>query len=119
MLLVQCLTAPFGALLEWLWLGTSLTPWQIGCGVVILVGVGIALSPGEHLQVDRRRLWRGVVFSVISALGGAGGAVLSRRAYGVMHASHEHIDPVNAGFQRVGGRSADCGDFVADCEMAS
>jgi drug/metabolite transporter (DMT)-like permease len=32
LLLVQCLTAPFGALIEWLWLGTTLTLAQLICG---------------------------------------------------------------------------------------
>src|SRR6185295_4208848 len=56
MLLIQCLTPPFGALIEWLWLGTSLTRWQILCGLVVLAGVGIALTPSEHLKRTRREL---------------------------------------------------------------
>ena len=102
-LLVQCLTAPCGALLEWLWLGTKLSPGQILCGGVILAGVGIALAPAEHVHLGRRRLLVGIVFAFISALGGAGGAVFSRRAYELVHAAHQHIDPLTAGFQRVGG----------------
>src|SRR4029077_8969343 len=39
LLLIQCLTAPFGALIEWGWLGTTLSTWQIVCGLAILVGV--------------------------------------------------------------------------------
>jgi drug/metabolite transporter (DMT)-like permease len=103
MLLVQCLTAPFGALLEWLWLGTSLSAFQIICGLTILAGVGIALSEGEHLRAERKVLVMGTLFAIFSAIGGAGGAVLSRQAYFVLHANHEHLDPVNAGFQRVLG----------------
>src|SRR6266699_659840 len=41
-LLIQCLSAPFGALIEWLWLGTNLSTLQIVSGLVILLGVGIA-----------------------------------------------------------------------------
>jgi drug/metabolite transporter (DMT)-like permease len=103
MLLVQCLTAPFGALLEWLWLGTSLSAFQIISGLTILAGVGIALSEGEHLLARRRVLLMGTLFAILSAIGGAGGAVLSRQAYFVLHANHEQLDPVNAGFQRVLG----------------
>jgi drug/metabolite transporter (DMT)-like permease len=103
MLLVQCLTAPFGALLEWLWLGTSLSAFQIISGLTILAGVGIALSEGEHLLANRRVLVMGTLFAILSAIGGAGGAVLSRQAYFVLHANHEQLDPVNAGFQRVLG----------------
>ncbi len=103
MLLVQCLTPPFGALLEWLWLGTSLSALQIVSGLTILAGVGVALSEGEHLTTGRRLLFTGTLFAVVSAAGGAGGAVLSRQAYFILHANHEHLDPVNAGFQRVIG----------------
>jgi drug/metabolite transporter (DMT)-like permease len=102
-LLVQCLSAPIGALLEWLWLGTTLTVWQILCGVTILVGVGIALSPGAHLKLTRRELFSGVLFTLVAALGNAGGAVLSRKAYLIVHAAGERLDPVNAGFQRMFG----------------
>src|SRR6476619_4867835 len=44
LLLIQCLTAPFAAIIEWLWLGTSLTTPQIICGLTILAGVGLALT---------------------------------------------------------------------------
>src|SRR5262245_47234761 len=45
LLLIQCLTAPFGALIEWLWLGTDLSGWQLVWGLTVLAGVGIALVP--------------------------------------------------------------------------
>jgi drug/metabolite transporter (DMT)-like permease len=102
-LLVQCLTAPFGALIEWLWLGTTLTPWQILFGLAILAGVGIALTPGEHLKLGRRDLAVGTIAAVLAAIGGAGGAVLSRKGYAIVHASGESIDGISAGFQRVLG----------------
>jgi drug/metabolite transporter (DMT)-like permease len=102
-LLVQCLTAPCAALIEWLWLGTTLAASQILCGLVILVGVGIALAPGEHMHLARRQLAIGTLASLIAALGGAGGAVFSRKAYVIVHANHQSIDPFSAGFQRLGG----------------
>jgi drug/metabolite transporter (DMT)-like permease len=103
LLLVQCLTAPLGALIEWLWLGTTLTLWQVLFGLTTLAGVGIVLAPGEHLKLTRRELTLGTLFGVIAALGGAGGAVFSRKAYFIVRASGEHIDPVNAGYQRMLG----------------
>src|SRR5258707_1287785 len=103
LLLIQCLTAPFAALLEWLWLGTTLTHWQILYGLVILTGVAIALMPGEHFKRSRRELLGGTVSSILAAMGGACGAVLSRKAYGVAHASHQPIDGANAAFQRIIG----------------
>lgn len=45
-------------------------------------------------------LFVGTTFAVLSSLCGAAGDVLSRRAYEVAHATGEHIDGGNAGFQR-------------------
>ncbi len=103
LLLIQCLTAPFAAIIEWLWLGTSLTALQIICGLTILAGVGLALTPGEHLKLSRRELVTGTLFSLVAALGGAFGAVLSRKAYAITHAANEHINGANAAFQRILG----------------
>jgi drug/metabolite transporter (DMT)-like permease len=100
-LLVHCLTAPLGALVEWLWLGTTLTWRQMLFGAITLVGVGIALTPGRNLRLTRRELAIGVAAGVLAALGGAGGAVYSRKAYAVLHATGEHLDAVNAGYQRM------------------
>jgi drug/metabolite transporter (DMT)-like permease len=103
LLLIQCLTAPCAALMEWIWLGTTLSTWQIACGLTALVGVGIALLPGDHLKLGRRELVFGIIASVVAALGGAYGAVLSRKAYGIAHANAEPIDGANAAFQRIMG----------------
>jgi len=103
MLLIQCLTAPMAALLEWLWLGTILSARQIICGLTILVGVGIALTPSEHLKLSRRELWIGTSAALLAALGGAFGAVLSRKAYAVAHLANEPISGANAAFQRLTG----------------
>ena len=51
LLLSQCLAAPLGALIEWLWLGTTLTVAQILAGLVILVGVVVALAPKNHVHL--------------------------------------------------------------------
>jgi drug/metabolite transporter (DMT)-like permease len=104
LLLVQCLAAPFAALVEWLWLGTTLTPAQILCGAVILLGVGIALSPDEHEHVPRRQFIIGVTFGTVAAFCQGLGAVISRKAYDVMTAAQlPHIDGVNAAYQRILG----------------
>ncbi len=102
-LLTQCLTAPVAALVEWLWLGNGLNVAEMLCIAVILAGVGVAFSPGDHLKIEPRRLWPGVLASAIAALGGALGAVLSRKAYLVAHAAGEHPDPGTTGYQRVIG----------------
>jgi drug/metabolite transporter (DMT)-like permease len=102
-LLIQCLTAPFGALIEWLWLGTRLSTRQVLCGVTILIGVGIALAPAKHLKIGRRELIIGTLAALIAALGGACGAVLSRKAFDISHINHEPIDGANSAFQRIVG----------------
>lgn len=102
-LIVQCLAAPFGALTEWLWMGTKLTGAQILSGLVILAGVAIALAPTDKVRRAPRVWTVGILFACVAAMGQGGGAVLSRRAYGIVHQRLETIDPGNAGFQRVVG----------------
>jgi drug/metabolite transporter (DMT)-like permease len=102
-LLIGCLSAPLAALIEWVWLGTTLTPAQILWGVLTVVGVAVALMPSEHVQRTRRDLFVGSLFSVLASLCGAFGGVLSRKAYEVVHAGGGHMDGGNAAFQRALG----------------
>jgi drug/metabolite transporter (DMT)-like permease len=103
-LLIGCLSAPFAALIEWLWLGTKLSLAQILWGLLIVAAVGGALMPSQHVHRNRRDLSVGTVFAVFAALFNAWGGVLSRKAYEVARAGGEHIDGGNAAFQRcVGG----------------
>jgi len=102
-LIIHCCTAPCGALVEWLWLGTTLTIRQALWALVALAGVAIALSPKEDLKCTRRELIAGTVGCVIAAIAGASGAVLSRGAYALAHLDGEMIDGGNAAFQRVVG----------------
>jgi drug/metabolite transporter (DMT)-like permease len=46
-MLTLCLSSPLAALMEWLWLGTGLSLAEIICGLVILVGVALALAPSS------------------------------------------------------------------------
>ncbi len=103
LLLMQCLTAPIAALIEWLWLGTTLSPVQITGVLVILAGVAMALLPGEHLTIPRPQLLAGGLFALIGALGNALGVVFSRKAYAVTHANQETLDGGTAAFQRILG----------------
>lgn len=103
LLIIQCLTAPIAALIEWLWLGTTLGAAQIGCMLLILAGVGVALAPGKHLAISRRVLVVGTLFAFIGAVGNGSGAVLSRKAYAVAQAAGETIDGGTAAFQRIIG----------------
>ncbi len=103
LLIIQCLTAPIAAFIEWLWLGTTLGPVQITGSLIILAGVAVALVPGEHLTTSRSELFTGGVFALLGALGNALGVVLSRKAYAVTHANQETLDGGTAAFQRILG----------------
>lgn len=103
LLLVTCLTPPFGALIEWMWLGTALTGVQMLFGLVALVGVATALAPARHLELRRNDVWVGAAFSALAALGGAVGAVLSRKGYAVVQAAGGHLDGGTAAFERLLG----------------
>jgi drug/metabolite transporter (DMT)-like permease len=102
-LLIGCLSAPFAALIEWLWLGTTLSLAQILWGLLTVVGVGIALMSSEQVKRSRRDLVVGTLVAGLASLFNAMGGVLSRRAYETMRAAGEHLDGGNAAFQRVLG----------------
>lgn len=103
LLIIQCLTAPIAALIEWLWLGTTLGPAEIVGALVILAGVGVAIAPGEHLTIPRPQLVVGGLFGLLGAAGNALGVVLSRKAYAVTHENLQTIDGASAAFQRILG----------------
>jgi drug/metabolite transporter (DMT)-like permease len=102
-LLTQCLIPLFAILIEWLWLGTTLTIVELLCIAVILTGVALALAPGDHAKIPPRQLAIGIAFALFAAFCGALGAVFSRKAYFVAHAAGEHPDPGTTGYQRVLG----------------
>ena len=103
LLIIQCLSAPFGGLIEWLWLGTPLRASQIVWGIIILTGVGIALAPSKHLHLTRRASVIGTMFAILGCVGNSMGAVLSRKAYAISHTAHQPISGANAAFQRIVG----------------
>ncbi|HVM61424.1 MAG TPA: DMT family transporter [Verrucomicrobiae bacterium] len=103
LLLAQCLAAPVGALIEWLWLGTTLTLAQIVAGLVILAGVAVGLAPRSHLHLDRRHLFISTIFGVLAAIGQGGGAVLSRKAFLLATHAGQSIDGGTAAYQRIVG----------------
>lgn len=103
MIMVHCLAAPLSAAVEWYWLGTILSPMEMLCSLVILVGVAIALSPEDHLHLPGKVLFFGVVCGTIAACGQGLGAVISRKAYNTALAAGENIDGVSAAYQRIWG----------------
>jgi drug/metabolite transporter (DMT)-like permease len=101
-LMVLCVSAPVAALIEWLWLGTILTWREIGCGVVVLAGVAIALAPGAHLEKSNH-VGAGMLFGLAAAICQALGAVLSRKAFAIAQNASENIDGITAAYQRILG----------------
>ena len=105
--LIQCLAAPFGALIEWLWLHHSPTVAQAICGAVILAGVAIALIPSKSEAQPTQGLLAGTLFGVLSGFCQGSAAVISRKAYEVSansgHQFHTVTDGINAAYQRILG----------------
>lgn len=120
-LLSQCLAAPFGAILEYIWLGTVVHGPQLLCGGVILLGVAIAVAPERHSEPPTEGptgtesspsvRWLGILFGALAALGQAGGAVLSRKAYALAHLQSLAIDGGTAAYQRMIGGIITAGIF--------
>jgi drug/metabolite transporter (DMT)-like permease len=102
-LIVHCLAAPFAGLVEWLWLGTTLTAAQMACGVVILAGVAVALAPAHETHEERRQFGIGIFFAVLGAIGQGGGVVLSRKAYELCRLAEQPMDGITAAYQRILG----------------
>ena len=107
MVMIQCLAAPFGGLLEWLWLNRAPTVAQAIYGAIILIGVGLALMPREIEAQPTHGLSAGILFGALSAFCQGAGAVISRKAYAVAdaagHPFHTAADGINAAFQRALG----------------
>lgn len=105
--LIQCLAAPFGGLIEWLWLHHAPTLAQAIFGTVILAGVGIALMPAKKDAQPTLGLTAGILFGTLAAFCQGSGAVISRKAYEVSeragHPFHTPTDGINAAYQRLLG----------------
>jgi drug/metabolite transporter (DMT)-like permease len=112
LLILQCGSALVAASVEWIWLGTHLTGWQVAGCAAILAGVTIALAPGKHLALSRHQLLAGTAFSLCAALGNGMGAVLSRKAYTVAAAAGQNIDGATGGYQRLIGGLLVAGIFL-------
>lgn len=106
-LLIQCLAAPFGVLLEWLWLHNTPTLPQAIYGTIILFGVGLALMPPKTEAQPTHGLATGITFGTLSAFCQGAGAVISRKAYALSEAAghkfHTPADGISAAFQRTLG----------------
>lgn len=118
-LLIQCLSVPFAATVEWLWLGTTLSARQFIWIVVILGGILIALFPLHHANSTRKEKVAGICFALLAAFGNGFGAVLSRKAYLLAHDAGMNIDGPTAAYQRVLGGLLVAGTVIAIARWSS
>lgn len=117
-LIVQCGSAVAAAAIEWVWLGTRLTATQLTFAGLTVVGIGIGLwscGTAKNDSSGRRAApsgnakpsiaWKaGLAWAFLSALAQGAGAVVSRKAFGVVAHLHQAIDPGTAAYQRaIGG----------------
>lgn len=99
-LMTQCLAAPIGALLEWVWRGQVPTGVQIVAGSVILSGVFLALAPQRGSDWAGVKWKSGVWFGLLAALGQSGGAVLSRQGFELARLAGQEAHPMTVTLQR-------------------
>ncbi|MDB6093273.1 MAG: protein of unknown function transrane [Verrucomicrobia bacterium] len=90
-LMTQCLAAPIAALGEWLWLGTRLTGVQVAWGLVILLGVAVAIMPSKASPPKVKIRPVGFLFGIVAACGQGFGALVSRRGVSAAAAAGEHV----------------------------
>jgi len=102
-LIVQCGSAVIALVVEWLWLGTRLTPVQLACCAVTLAGIVIGLLPRSLPRVAPADWSEGLAWALLSAFGQGVGAVISRKAFATAAAWHETMDPGTAAYQRALG----------------
>ena len=103
MLIVQCGSAVVAVGVERGWLGTRLTAPQTGFVLVTLLGVVAGLLPRSLPGGSRAVLRAGIAWAALSACGQGLGAVLSRKAYQLAAAAHEHPDAATSAYQRALG----------------
>jgi drug/metabolite transporter (DMT)-like permease len=108
MLIVQCGSAVAAALVEWLWLGSRLSPAQAALAVLVLAGVAIGLTspiraPAPMRPAKPPGFALGVALAVISACAQGGSAVISRKAFGVLRTGGFFMDGATSAYQRALG----------------
>ena len=102
-LIVQCLAVPIGAVTEWLWLGTRMTPGQTMSVGVILMGVALAIAPERDSAIPHGHRLSGVLFAILGAIGQAWGAVISRQGFQLDQKVGVQLDGPTSAYQRLIG----------------
>ena len=103
MLIVQCGSAVVAVAVEWCWLDARLTAPQAGFVLITLLGVIAGLLPRSLPAGSRATLRIGAAWAAISACGQGLGAVLSRKAFQLAAAAHEHPDAATTAYHRALG----------------
>jgi drug/metabolite transporter (DMT)-like permease len=102
-LYTQCVAAPIAGIIEWLWMGTSLSSMQIVWAICTLIGVAIALDPKKARHFNKEQWVSGTLFGLLAAFGQGAGAVISRYGYDMAAAQQETLTPMSAAFFRIIG----------------
>lgn len=112
LLMVQCLAAPIGILVGWVWLGQSLGARELASAAMILSGVGVALAPGSH-KVPGKDVGSGVFWGFVAALGQAFGALISSHGMTLASEAGTPVSGVVAAHGRIWGGVIVAGAFLA------
>ena len=100
-LMTQCLAAPFGVLMAWVWHNTHPTLTETVAGVLILGGVAIALVPSQNDPPTVGSPASGIAWGLLAAAGQAGGQVLSKHGFKLAQAAGDPADPATVAYQRL------------------
>jgi len=100
-LLVNCVAAPVAGVIEWLWLGNTLTVPQMASSATILIGVATALAPDRRSPAPTAEFRSGITLGLVAAVANAFGGVLNRKAFDLIKSSGAPMDGLTAAFQRI------------------
>lgn len=100
-LLVNCVAAPVAGVIEWLWLGNTLTLPQMVSSATILIGVATALAPDKRSPAPTAEFRSGITLGLVAAVANAFGGVLNRKAFDLIKSSGAPMDGLTAAFQRI------------------
>lgn len=106
LLILECSAAVVAAAIGWIWLGASLSLWEILFAALILLGVIVGLTPGPIPQLSRSVVWTGTMFAILGACFQAASFNLSKKAFILLEQSGGHIDQLTAAYQRLLGGAA-------------
>lgn len=107
-MMIHCLATPLAAFMEWVFLGTTISLQEALVTILILTGVIVSLggqkypnlSSNDHPVTYPITGW---LWGLVASLGQAGGAVMSRAAYGQMEYGQVESDPFSVAWIRILG----------------